>query len=318
MSRRRYVIGLDEAGYGPNLGPLVIGATVWSLPAELPTEELWGKLQDVLTNSPVRRDSRLHVADSKEVYQSQKGLHALERGVLSFVALTQPDPVERLFPLVEQLQGKLPETFCRQPWFQQPDCSLPSVISDEEIRQFRQKLQQQLTRTDIRLERIAVEVVCPERFNQQVEHFGNKSSLLSHTTFQLLTRVWPGRSTEVEVLADKHGGRNRYQEFLNQYFPEQFFLQEKETLEESRYRCGETSLAFAMRSERHLPVALASMTAKYVREICLNQFNQYWQTRIPGLKPTKGYPQDARRFREDIQGVLQESPDLIAVLWRNR
>ncbi len=28
-------IGLDEAGYGPPLGPLVIGATMWRVPDEL-------------------------------------------------------------------------------------------------------------------------------------------------------------------------------------------------------------------------------------------------------------------------------------------
>ena len=27
-----YAIGTDEAGYGPNLGPLVISATVWEIP----------------------------------------------------------------------------------------------------------------------------------------------------------------------------------------------------------------------------------------------------------------------------------------------
>ncbi len=30
-----FVIGTDEAGYGPNLGPLVISATLWETPDEL-------------------------------------------------------------------------------------------------------------------------------------------------------------------------------------------------------------------------------------------------------------------------------------------
>ena len=29
-----YLIGTDEAGYGPNLGPLVISATLWEVPEE--------------------------------------------------------------------------------------------------------------------------------------------------------------------------------------------------------------------------------------------------------------------------------------------
>ena len=34
-----YLIGTDEAGYGPNLGPLVIAATAWQVPDDLPPAE---------------------------------------------------------------------------------------------------------------------------------------------------------------------------------------------------------------------------------------------------------------------------------------
>ncbi len=56
--------------------------------------------------------------------------------------------------------------------------------------------------------------------------------------------------------------------------------------------------------EAHLPVALASMTAKLVRELVMGRFNRYWSGRMPELKPTAGYVQDARRWLEDLEGVL--------------
>ena len=56
--------------------------------------------------------------------------------------------------------------------------------------------------------------------------------------------------------------------------------------------------------EVHLPVALASMTAKLVRELTMARFNRYWSSRMPGLKPTAGYVQDARRWLVDVEGVL--------------
>ncbi len=56
--------------------------------------------------------------------------------------------------------------------------------------------------------------------------------------------------------------------------------------------------------EAHLPVALASMTAKLVRELTMGRFNRYWCSRMPELKPTAGYVQDARRWLVDVEGVL--------------
>jgi len=56
--------------------------------------------------------------------------------------------------------------------------------------------------------------------------------------------------------------------------------------------------------EAHLPVALASMTAKLVRELAMARFNRYWCGRMAELKPTAGYVQDARRWLEDLEGVL--------------
>ena len=51
---------------------------------------------------------------------------------------------------------------------------------------------------------------------------------------------------------------------------------------------------------RHLPVALASMTSKYIRELFMCLLNRFWAAHVPNLKPTAGYPQDARRFLADI------------------
>jgi hypothetical protein len=50
----------------------------------------------------------------------------------------------------------------------------------------------------------------------------------------------------------------------------------------------------------------------------MHQFNAFWSARIPGLKPTQGYPQDAKRFREDIAETARLLLVQDAVLWRNR
>lgn len=326
MQQRLYLIGLDEAGYGPNLGPLVVGATVWSVSAEGSVESLWSQLAAVVTEAPGRRDRRLHLADSKLVNKGASGLGGLERGVLSCLWAMQQareDSASSVRPacwrsLIEHLQGRLPETFARQPWYENQNFALPVAVPAGEPAEQGAALSRVMELHEIRLEQMAIELICPERFNREVTQRGNKGGVLSHTTFRLLQRVWPQGARQVHVLADKHGGRNRYQSFLNEYFPGELFMQEVESQQESRYRQGNIRLSFATGSERHLPVALASMTAKYLRELCLTLFNAYWIERQPGLKPTKGYPTDARRFCQEIASLLEETPELRPLLWRER
>ena len=99
-----FVIGMDEAGYGPNLGPLVLTATVWEVPGRWPKKtDFWKTFDSVAPREIAKQkkgvsgkkadakdgvdgdsanrpsaDDRLHIADSKEVYCPATGLGALE------------------------------------------------------------------------------------------------------------------------------------------------------------------------------------------------------------------------------------------------
>jgi ribonuclease HII len=67
------------------------------------------------------------------------------------------------------------------------------------------------------------------------------------------------------------------------------------------------TMTFVVEAEtRHLPVALASMTAKYTRELIMARLNRYFQNYLPELKPTAGYFQDGRRYINDIEPVLAD------------
>ena len=67
-----------------------------------------------------------------------------------------------------------------------------------------------------------------------------------------------------------------------------------------------------------MPVALASMTAKYHRELAMRALNQYWQNRVDGLRTTAGYPVDAKRFKSEIAATQVQLGIDDGVLWRNR
>jgi hypothetical protein len=58
------------------------------------------------------------------------------------------------------------------------------------------------------------------------------------------------------------------------------------------------------------------MASKYLRELAMRALNAFWGPRVPGLRPTAGYPQDARRFRNDIAATRRELGIEERVLWR--
>lgn len=345
------LIGMDEAGLGPNLGPFVVAATVWEVPESELGFDFWTAFDTVLTREPASGDQRLHIADSKRVFQPQKGLGALERGLWSALRLMDWEPVtfdglcRRLSPQYGKLnsgagrktvaakprRGSLFEdselSAARSPgdthpiesdhlplpWYE-TDLQLPLTSPDLQLVKPWQRRCEQLK---ARLVSVHAEIVEPLRFNRLVRRFDNKAQATSRLAMNLLRSIWEPDDCPALIVADKHGGRNRYDMLLADTFSRPVTCV-AEGAELSIYRVGQGELRFQPRAEDHGPVALASMTAKYVREVAMHQFNRFWQACLPGLKPTQGYPTDAKRFRGEIateQRRLRIADDL---LWRER
>ena len=71
------------------------------------------------------------------------------------------------------------------------------------------------------------------------------------------------------------------------------------------YLLSEETVPFTVGCEqRQLPVALASMASKYIRELLMARFNAYWTAAVPGLAPTAGYFRDGRRFWAQVEPEL--------------
>ena len=78
-----FLIGVDEAGYGPNLGPLVVAATVWQVP-DLTVANLYLRLADCVCDDPSKvNQRRVAIADSKRLFKSRGSLAQLERAIYS-------------------------------------------------------------------------------------------------------------------------------------------------------------------------------------------------------------------------------------------
>ncbi len=115
-----YLIGTDEAGYGPNLGPLAISATVWHVPEHVGHSDMYSELDECVTlwpqhlsrpastlpppeaqsidlaadvkEAPV--DDRIWIADSKQIYKPinpERSFLRLERAVFSAISNVSQD-----------------------------------------------------------------------------------------------------------------------------------------------------------------------------------------------------------------------------------
>jgi hypothetical protein len=60
------------------------------------------------------------------------------------------------------------------------------------------------------------------------------------------------------------------------------------------------------------------MTAKYLRELAMRAFNEFWAARVPNLRPTAGYPMDSHRFRKAIAAAQRELRIDDHDVWRKR
>ncbi|MEA3226970.1 MAG: hypothetical protein U9Q07_13550, partial [Planctomycetota bacterium] len=96
------LVGIDEAGYGPILGPLVVSSSALSLPHDLLKSDLWQILRKSLGNRRKRLAGRLLVTDSKKAYSRALGIKHLERTVLGTLKCLGKEP-GTLVELIEVL-----------------------------------------------------------------------------------------------------------------------------------------------------------------------------------------------------------------------
>lgn len=299
-----WVVGIDEAGYGPNLGPLVQTAVALPLPDD--DRAGWDCLRERVRRCHESDDGRPLVDDSKKVYAGANGLAKLERG-LAVLDRSPAGPLGDWLTAVG-LPG-VTDDLAGEAWYAADlplplhPCPPPLAVGWV----------------------VGAKLVTAPVFNAVVAGSGSKATLLTVGLLDLLAAARkaapPGEP--VHVLCDKQGGRNFYAPLLQEAFPDGWVIAEKESAAESRYRVmnlgREVTVAFRPRADADsVAVALASMLAKYLREVCMRQFNAFWATHVPGIKPTAGYPVDAKRFYAEIRPAMDRlgiPPDAV---WRSR
>jgi hypothetical protein len=331
---RVIVAGIDEAGYGPKLGPLTVAWVAFDISnlhreklgprAEVPC--LWERLAPVVRREGSGDDAKLWVADSKEIRPRKDGLKLLELGALSFLA-THPSlraaPPASLAALLEVL-GQPSAPYAAIRWYgdlgavRVPAYSWPGEVASRALR-----LSECFGKAKVSFVGAGARALDEIIYNQRVQATQNKAAVLGDTFVDLVRQLRGSCLGPIDLTVDKHGGRNDYGVLLQRAFPGCDIARDREEAEISRYRvmCPQGQLRATFRpgaEQQSLPVALASMVCKYLRDILMERLNAWWRAQIPALEPTAGYGQDATRWIGDVQGALPRLGVPLEMLVRSR
>lgn len=342
------LLGIDEAGYGPLLGPLSVGATALRVDRWAdgdPAPDFWKLLCAAVCKEPRAAkgaSSRIPVADSKKLklansVTTRHPLVHLERAVLSFMRFTEgasPDlPADdaALFALLGvDLEPR--------PWYQVPPSPIPVGSTAQAIAIGSNSLGGAMELASVESLGLWCRTIGETRINTVVGETGSKAEATALAIGEYLRMAFEkwgsGERGELRVVCDRQGGRTDYAPMLARECrarsdaPSRWTAAVK-VIEESdrccRYEVHDRTrrmiVTFMPEAESaHMPVALASMVAKLVRELAMARFNRYWCRRAiesasMELKPTAGYRQDAARWLSDARPIL--TPDDRRALIRN-
>lgn len=320
------VAGIDEAGLGPVLGPLVVSATAFSMPAKLADVSLWQVLSSAVSRKPAKRASRIAIADSKKLYSSQKedGIKHLERGVLTMLACSGQKPAN----LSDLLAAVCPQAISNMsccPWYSHQALPLPRTISQTAVNLCANALSLRLDQTGVgRPVFMQAEVVFESEFNRLIQATDNKSVATFDVLCRLLMRLWKlSAGQDMKIIVDRQGGRMHYLPALQRIFEGCQFKILDETDRLSAYRLTDgrrtVEMSFLVEAEdQHMGVALGSMLSKYLRELFMELFNKFWGMHVPQIEPTAGYHGDGTRFYREIQDHVRRLGLDEDMLWRRR
>lgn len=239
----RFVIGIDEAGYGPSMGPLVLGATGWWIPDQIALDGMWECLSPFIQPKPsIPRLRHIPIADSKALLKGKYGWANLSLGAEWMFNWLYDSPygsptnayVSERRTVSQTLQKLLPIDFARLTevdWYESlralqvvapghcydyledpVDCPYSHDFRQVVIAEASQSLNRHLESSGIRFLSAQARVIDEPEFNREVHSLGNKSTLLSRLSLDL------AKSVLVELLNSDFAQRRSEQYHAELYF----------------------------------------------------------------------------------------------------
>ena len=275
------VMGVDENGLGPRLGPLV--ATALTLET--------GRYR---RSALCERGLRLGLTDSKETggfgrmgFTESVALALLERAREGFAPGSADQLLGALSADVEaRLKTLCPNTrTAEQCWG--VDLELPAFGGDVVFG--RSLLDRLIGRSQMRIVDVQSRVACAGVLNSRLASGRNKLDVDLELFEDLIDNTRRQHGASLLVVCGMIGG---IRDYASRFRYEADAVQPLTCARgQRRYAVdGVGEVRFEVDADaRHLPVALASIVGKYVREICMRRIGEFYRRGDPVLELASGY-----------------------------
>jgi ribonuclease HII len=288
------VVGVDENGLGPRLGPLI--ATAISLDVS------------VYERARLRRlGARVGIGDSKLTsgFGQMAEAEGLALALVEALHVRVPNDVDELLALISlddlpALRSPCPTAAFAQCW--SSDVRLPAFGGD--VARGRKQLAR-LAKHGVQCVAARTTVACAGVVNAELRRLGSRTSIDLSLFERLLLDASAHTSHDLEIVLGMVGGIRDYARYFDHLSTHEVRLLGRNRGAATYHVTGIGRLSFEIDADdRHLPVAMASMLGKYVRELCMERQNRFYAKQQADLPWPSGYHDPVtKRFIEATRGL---------------